>query len=163
MSSNEHDQSASTDSITSGPSGNKKLRARSSVGTNRNKRNELRKLVKQTAKCEHLSIYSQITFICRRLALLHENNKITPDQALNLILSAHENLSHKGMTRSIVAEVLHRDLDKLESSNRTHFGLVMANTNSSIHTAIKKASEQDSSDDDNGQERYFVSYWADVI
>ena len=137
------------------------------------KREDLKRLVKQNTKCEHSAIYSQITFICRRLAIAYEGTRITTEQAMNLIFEAHEQLSHKGLPRDVVAEQLHKRLDKMENNNKSLFGIVMANTNSSVHIRGKenKAFEEESAIDKSDEEqqihsdgdRYSESYWADVI
>ena len=136
---------------------------RSSI-PDRKKRNALKKLVKQNTTCEHSSIYSQISFICRRLAISHEDNKITTEQAMDLIFKAHQQLSHKGLPKEVVAEGLHKCLDKLEGNNRSLFGIVMANTNSSVHIR-KMASEsiENEEEDNEIHNRYSENYWADVI
>jgi hypothetical protein len=128
------------------------------------KRDALKKLVKQNTKCEHTSIYSQISFICRRLAIAHEDNRITTEQSMNLIFEAHQQLSHKALPRDVVVEGLHKMLDKLEGNNRSLFGIVMANTNSSVHVK-NKSSESIGKEDENREagNRYSENYWADVI
>ena len=141
-----------------------KMTSKRSSISNRKKRIILKKLVKQNTACEHTSIYSQISFICRRLAVSHEDNKITTVQAMSLIFEAHQQLSHKGLPRDVVAEGLHKCLDKLEDNNRSLFGIVMANTNSSVHVR-KMASEPIEAKEENDEihNRYSENYWADVI
>lgn len=131
----------------------------------RKKRAELRYLVKQNAKCEHSSIYSQISFICRRLAISHEDNRITRVEAMQLTLKAHEQLSHRNLPRNVVAEELHRQLDKLEETSRSLFGAVMANTNSSVYVREKPQESYGKKDIDQNNEpdKYSERFWADVI
>jgi hypothetical protein len=131
----------------------------------RKKRDVLRKVVKANSKCEHSSIYSQISFICRRLATSHEENRISTEQAMHLILKAHEELSHKGLPKEVVAEELHKVLDKLEGNSRSLFGIVMANTNSSVHIQGKpiEFSDENKEQADVAPDKYSENYWADVI
>jgi hypothetical protein len=142
------------------------------IAVDQKKREELKRLVKQKTKCEHSAIYSQITFICRRLAMAYEDNKITAEQAMNLIFEAHEQLSHKGLPRDVVVVQLHKRLDKIENNSKSQFGIVMANTNSSVHMRRREGGQsgKDSPDEENGAEeilgsedKYSESYWADVI
>src|ERR687884_609615 len=141
-----------------------KILSKRSSMPDRKKRSILKKLVRQNTACEHSSIYSQISFICRRLAASHENNKITTEQAMDLIFEAHQQLSHKGLPKDVVAEGLHKWLDKLEGNNRSLFGIIMANTNSSVHVR-KMASEPIENEQENNEipNRYSENYWADVI
>jgi hypothetical protein len=133
----------------------------------RRKRDDLRRLVKQNTRCSHSSIYSQISFICRRLAVLHESNKISTEQALDLTLQAHDQLSHKGLQKDVVAEQLHKALDKLQKNGDTsRLAIIMANTNSSVHardqiTEMKKKTNSDL--ENRYHDKYSESYWADVI
>lgn len=128
------------------------------------KRDTLKKLVKQNTKCEHSSIYSQISFICRRLAITYEDNRITTEQAMDLIFEAHDQLSHKALPREVVVEGLHKTLDKLEGNNRSLFGIVMANTNSSVHVRKNSSKSIDREGENrDANNRYSENYWADVI
>ena len=82
------------------------------------KRSALKKLIKDNTKCDHSAIYSQISFICRRLAASHEEGRITMEQAMQLIFDAHDRLAHKGLPVETVAEEMHKRLDKLEANDR---------------------------------------------
>jgi hypothetical protein len=83
---------------------------------------------------------------------------------MDLIFEAHQQLSHKGLPKDVVAEGLHKWLDKLEGNNRSLFGIIMANTNSSVHVR-KRASEPIENEQENNEihNRYSENYWADVI
>lgn len=130
------------------------------VVEDRNKRKELKRMVKQNTGCSHSSIYSQITFICKRIAILHEEGKISSMDAMKLIFEGHEQLSHQALPRDVVAENIHKDLDKLEGGDRTRFGVIMANTNSSVHLRGRK---EKSERKDLQEGKYSESYWADII
>ena len=137
------------------------------------KRSALKKLIKDNTKCNHSAIYSQISFICRRLAALHEEGRITMEQAMQLIFDAHDRLAHKGLPVETVAEEMHKRLDKLEANDRSQFGIVMANTNSSVHlgrgTSKKQLQKRTGKEEDREEisdghaDRYSESFWADVI
>jgi hypothetical protein len=110
------------------------------------KRAVLRSLVKKNTKCHHSQIYTQANAICRRISISHEQDKISTEQAMELMLEAHEQMSHKGMPKDVVAEDMHKRLDKLEGIEKATFGVVMANSNTDAKLG-----------------RYSESYWADVI
>lgn len=116
------------------------------------KRAALRALVKRNTRCHHSQIYTQANAICRRISISHEQDKISAEQAMGLMLEAHDQMSHKGMPKDVVAEDMHKRLDKLEGVDRAGLGVVMANTNSSIHLK-----------DGDRLGKYSESYWAEVI
>jgi hypothetical protein len=116
------------------------------------KRAALRALVKRNTKCHHSQIYTQANAICRRISVSHEQDKISAEQAMELMLEAHDQMSHKRMPKDVVTEDMHKRLDKLEGVDRAGFGVVMANTNSSVHLK-----------DGDRLGKYSESYWAEVI
>jgi hypothetical protein len=128
----------------------------------------LKNLVKKNTLCHHLQIYTQANVICRRISYSYEEGKISEKQAMELMFEAHEQMSHKGLPKDVVAIEMHKRLDKLESNDKTSFAIIMANTNSSVHargvdnnnkSSIKEAGNQyDSSED-----KYSESYWAEII
>lgn len=119
------------------------------------KRAALRKLVKQNTKCHHLQIYTEANAVCRRITVLYEEDKISMQQAMELIFETHEQLSHKDLPKDTVAQNIHKLLDKLDGTDKTTFSIIMAN--SSVHA--EKQYEQESSE----AGEYSESYWADVI
>jgi hypothetical protein len=146
---------------------------RSSHADGLRKRSALKKLIKDNTKCDHSAIYSQISFICRRLAVSHEESRITMEQAMQLIFDAHDRLAHRGLPVETVSEEIHKRLDKLEGNDRSRFGIVMANTNSSVHlgrgVSKKQLPEHTGKEEDQEEildgpaDRYSESFWADVI
>ncbi len=130
----------------------------------------LKNLVRKNTSCHHLQIYTQANVICRRISYSYEEGKISEKQAMELMFEAHEQMSHRGLPKDVVAIEMHKRLDKLESNDKTSFAIIMANTNSSVHargvdhnnnnkSSIKEASNQDDSTED----KYSESYWAEII
>jgi|SRR5918992_1098448 hypothetical protein len=129
----------------------------------------LKNLVRKNTSCHHLQIYTQANVICRRISYSYEEGKISEKQAMELMFEAHEQMSHRGLPKDVVAIEMHKRLDKLESNDKTSFAIIMANTNSSVHargvddnnnkSSIKEASDQDDSTED----KYSESYWAEII
>jgi hypothetical protein len=128
----------------------------------------LKNLVRKNTSCHHLQIYTQANVICRRISYSYEEGKISEKQAMELMFEAHEQMSHTGLPKDVVAIEMHKRLDKLESNDKTSFAIIMANTNSSVHargvdnnnkSSIKETSDQDDSTED----KYSESYWAEII
>jgi hypothetical protein len=124
--------------------------------------------VKKNTSCHHLQIYTQANVICRRISYSYEEGKISEKQAMELMFEAHEQMSHRGLPKDVVAIEMHKRLDKLERNDKTSFAIIMANTNSSVHargvdnnneSSIKETSNQDDSTED----KYSESYWAEII
>src|SRR5919112_5113125 len=97
------------------------------------KRALLKNMVKKNTLCHHLQIYTQANVICRRISYSYEEGKISEKQAMELMIEAHEQMSHRGMPKDVVAIEMHKCLDKLEDNDKTSFAIIMANTNSSVH------------------------------
>ena len=130
------------------------------------KRALLKNLVKKNTLCHHLQIYTQANVICRRISYSYEEGKISEKQAMELMFEAHEQMSHRGLPKEVVAVEMHKRLDKLEHNDKTSFAIIMANTNSSVHTrgAKNRASGNDeASDTDSNEDKYSESYWAEIM
>jgi hypothetical protein len=130
------------------------------------KRALLKNLVKKNTLCHHLQIYTQANVICRRISYSYEEGKITEKQAMELMFEAHEQMSHRGLPKEVVAIEMHKRLDKLENNDKTSFAIIMANTNSSVHSRglSNKADMKDIGTGDNSSEdKYSESYWAEII
>jgi hypothetical protein len=85
---------------------------------------------------------------------------------MELMFEAHEQMSHRGLPKEVVAVEMHKRLDKLEHNDKTSFAIIMANTNSSVHArgGSNKADTKDvTSGDDNSEDKYSESYWAEII
>ena len=130
------------------------------------KRALLKALIKRNTLCHHLQIYTQANVICRRISRAYEEGKISEKQAVELMFEAHEQMSHRGLPRDVVAIEMHKRLDKLEGNDKTSFAIIMANTNSSVHvrganniTGINDVNAAD----DNSVDKYSESYWAEIM
>jgi hypothetical protein len=131
------------------------------------KRAILKHLVKKNTKCHHLQIYTQANVICRRISYSYEEGKISDKQAMNLMFEAHEEMSHKGLPKEVVAIEMHKRLDKLERNDKTSFAVIMANTNSSVHVREPSNRRTHPGDGDTNDEKsldkYSEAYWAEII
>jgi hypothetical protein len=127
----------------------------------------LKNLVRKNTSCHHLQIYTQANVICRRISYSYEEGKISEKQAMELMFEAHEQMSHRGLPKDVVAIEMHKRLDKLESNDKTSFAIIMANTNSSVHARgvdnNKSITEEVASRDDSTEDKYSESYWAEII
>jgi hypothetical protein len=130
------------------------------------KRALLKNLVRKNTLCHHLQIYTQANVICRRISYSYEEGKISEKQAMELMFEAHEQMSHRGLPKEVVAIEMHKRLDKLENNDKTSFAIIMANTNSSVHArgVNGKAIMKDlPAGDDRSEDKYSESYWAEII
>jgi hypothetical protein len=85
---------------------------------------------------------------------------------MELMFEAHEQMSHRGLPKEVVAIEMHKRLDKQEHNDKTSFAIIMANTNSSVHTrgVNNKADMKDvATGDDSREDKYSESYWAEII
>jgi len=130
------------------------------------KRTLLKNLVKKNTVCHHLQIYTQANVICRRISYSYEEGRISEKQAMELMLEAHEQMTHRGLPKDVVAIEMHKRLDKLENNDKTSFAVIMANTNSSVHARGGRngpSIKDQSSPEDISEDKYSESYWAEII
>ncbi len=131
------------------------------------KRALLKNLVRKNTLCHHLQIYTQANVICRRISYSYEEGKISDGQAMDLMFEAHEEMSHRGVPKEVVAIEMHKRLDKLERNDKTSFAVIMANTNSSVH--IREPSNRRPhpgdgyTNDEKSFDKYSEAYWAEII
>jgi hypothetical protein len=119
------------------------------------KRAILRNLVKQNTLCEHKQIYTQANAICRRISSSYEEGRISAQQALALMVEAHNQMSHRALPKDVVAAEMNKRLNKLErGEENTSFEVTMAN--------VSYANGRESNSDD-ALNKYSESYWAEVI
>jgi hypothetical protein len=127
----------------------------------------LKNLVRKNTSCHHLQIYTQANVICRRISHSYEEGKISEKQAMELMFEAHEQMSHRGLPKEVVAIEMHKRLDKLENNHKTSFAIIMANTNSSVHARgvenNKSGMKEVAGGDDSSEDKYSESYWAEII
>jgi hypothetical protein len=130
------------------------------------KRVILKHLIKKNTRCHHLQIYTQANVICRRISYSYEEGKISDKQAMELMFEAHEQMSHRGLPKEVVAIEMHKRLDKLEGNDKTSFAVIMANTNSSVHVRETKSRpnvQDGDTSNDSSLDKYSESYWAEII
>src|ERR687896_301225 len=121
------------------------------------KRALLKNLVRKNTLCHHLQIYTQANVICRRISYSYEEGKISEKQAMELMIEAHEQMSHRGLPKEVVAIEMHKCLDKLEDNDKTSFAIIMANTNSSVHArgaSNRTIVKDEFSDNENNEDKY---------
>jgi hypothetical protein len=126
------------------------------------KRAILRNLVKQNTLCEHKQIYTQANAICRRISTSYEEGRISAQQALELMIDAHNQMSHRALPKDVVAAEMNKRLNKLERGEKNNsFEVTMANV-SYAHDLVDK-NDKDTKNNDDPSNKYSESYWAEVI
>lgn len=120
----------------------------------------LRNLVKQKTLCEHKQIYTQANAICRRISSSYEEGKISSQQALELMIEAHNQMSHRGLPKEVIADEMNKRLNKLEKAENTNFGVTMANVS---HANKMEGKKNGVIKDEDPSNKYSESYWAEVI
>jgi hypothetical protein len=125
------------------------------------KRAMLRNMIKQNTTCEHKQIYTQANAICRRISTSYEAGKISLQQAIELMIEAHNEMSHQGLPKEVVTDEMNKRLDKFERGEKTPLGLTMAK----FHTANNIGDKQNSKEsvNDESLNKYSESYWAEVM
>lgn len=127
------------------------------------KRAILRNLVKQNAYCEHKQVYTHANAICRRMSSSYEEGRISAQQAADLMIQAHDQMSHRGLPKDVVAAEMNKRLNKLEGAAQTaSFEATMANVSNANNVADNQNGNKKGSDDA-ASDRYSESYWAEVI
>jgi hypothetical protein len=126
------------------------------------KRAILRNLVKQNTLCEHKQIYTQANAICRRISTSYEEGRISAQQALELMIDAHNQMSHRALPKDVVAAEMNKRLNKLERGEKnTSFEVTMANVSYAHH--LGDNNDKDINNNDDQSNKYSESYWAEVI
>ena len=125
------------------------------------KRAVLRNLVKQNTLCQHKQIYTQANAICRRISSSYEEGRISAQQALQLMIEAHNQMSHRGLPKEVVADEMNKRITKLEKGENTVFEVTMANVSHANNLeGRQKNSDLNNEDPSN---KYSESYWSEVI
>src|SRR6187431_311739 len=78
------------------------------------KRGYLRSLIKQNTRCEHKQIYTQANAICRRISSSYEEDKISAKQAMDLMMEAHNKMSHNSLPKEVISDEMNKRLNKME-------------------------------------------------
>jgi hypothetical protein len=127
------------------------------------KRAILRNLVKQNAYCEHKQVYTHANAICRRMSSSYEEGRISAQQAADLMIQAHDQMSHRGLPKDVVAAEMNKRLNKLEGDGQNaSFEVTMANVSYANNTVDNQNVNRKLSDD-RDLDKYSESYWAEVI
>ena len=128
---------------------------------NLQRRAMLRNMVKQNTQCEHKQIYTQANAICRRISSSYEEDRISIDDAVKLMIEAHNQMSHRGLPKDVVAAEMNKRLNKIERGETGIFEVTMANVSSS--NLIGKKDDKTINEDQEGLNRYSESYWSEII
>jgi hypothetical protein len=127
------------------------------------KRAILRNLVKQNTLCEHKQVYTHANAICRRMSSSYEEGRISAQEAAELMIQAHDQMSHRGLPKDVVAAEMNKRLNKLEGATQTAtFEATMANV-SHANDIIDDQDANGKGSEDAASDRYSESYWAEVI
>jgi hypothetical protein len=127
------------------------------------KRAILRNLVKQNTLCEHKQVYTHANAICRRMSSSYEEGRISAQQAAELMIQAHDQMSHRGLPKDVVAAEMNKRLNKLEGAAQTaSFEATMANVSNANNLPDNQNGNRKSVDDA-ASDKYSESYWAEVI
>ena len=125
------------------------------------KRAVLRNLVKQNTLCQHKQIYTQANAICRRISSSYEEGRISAQQALQLMIEAHNQMSHQGLPKEVVADEMNKRITKLEKGENTIFEVTMANVSHANNLEGRQKNSDLNNDDPSN--KYSESYWSEVI
>jgi hypothetical protein len=128
------------------------------------KRSILRNLVKQNTLCEHKQVYTHANAICRRMSSSYEEGRISAQQAAELMIQAHDQMSHRGLPKDVVAAEMNKRLNKLEGSGQNaSFEVTMTNVSYASSALDKDNGKDGKHNDGDASDKYSESYWAEVI
>jgi hypothetical protein len=128
------------------------------------KRSILRNLVKQNTLCEHKQVYTHANAICRRMSSSYEEGRISAQQAAELMIQAHDQMSHRGLPKDVVAAEMNKRLNKLDGSGQNaSFEVTMANVSYASSALDKDNGKDGKHNDGDASDKYSESYWAEVI
>jgi hypothetical protein len=129
---------------------------------NLEKRAYLRSLIKHNTRCEHKQVYTQANAICRRISTSYEEGKISAQQAMDLMMEAHDKMSHHNLPKETICDEMNKRLNKIEKGQgEMAFEVTMANV--SVSNRIGENQEEKDSSGSSTGNRYSESYWAEVI
>ena len=126
------------------------------------KRAFLRNLIKQNTLCEHKQIYTQANAICRRISSSYEEDKISAKQAMDLMMEAHDKMSHHNLPKDVICDEMNKRLNKLEKGQEA-MTLEITMANVSVNNRVKDQQEEKDMYTNGVENRYSESYWAEVI
>jgi hypothetical protein len=121
-----------------------------------------RALIKQNTLCEHKQIYTQANAICRRISSSYEEDKISAKQAMDLMMEAHDKMSHHNLPKDVICDEMNKRLNKLEKGQEA-MTLEITMANVSVNNRVKNQQEEKDMYTNGAENRYSESYWAEVI
>jgi hypothetical protein len=126
------------------------------------KRAFLRNLIKRNTRCEHKQIYTQANAICRRISSSYEEDKISAKQAMDLMMEAHNKMTHNNLPKEVISDEMNKRLNKIEKGQEAMtFEVTMANV--SVSNRMSNQQEEKDTPKNAFENRYSESYWAEVI
>ena len=126
------------------------------------KRAFLRNLIKRNTRCEHKQIYTQANAICRRISSSYEEDKISAKQAMDLMMEAHNKMTHNSLPKEVISDEMNKRLNKMEKGQEEMtFEVTMANV--SVSNRMSNKQEEKDTPKNAFENRYSESYWAEVI
>jgi hypothetical protein len=126
------------------------------------KRAFLRNLIKRNTRCEHKQIYTQANAICRRISSSYEEDKISAKQAMDLMMEAHNKMTHNSLPKEVISDEMNKRLNKIEKGQEAMtFEVTMANV--SVSNRMSNKQEEKDTPKNALENRYSESYWAEVI
>lgn len=126
------------------------------------KRAFLRNLIKRNTRCEHKQIYTQANAICRRISSSYEEDKISAKQAMDLMMEAHNKMTHNSLPKDVISDEMNKRLNKMEKGQEEMtFEVTMANV--SVSNRMSNKQEEKDTPKNALENRYSESYWAEVI
>jgi hypothetical protein len=163
ISMNRKSQIVPSSRATQSPNNNTALRKRYNklVVINLKRRAMLRNMIKQNTQCQHKQIYTQANAICRRISSSYEEDRISIDDAVKLMIEAHNQMSHNGLPKDVIAAEMNKRLNKLEKGETGIFEVTMANVSSS--NLIGRKDDKPISGGEEGSNKYSESYWSEII
>ena len=126
------------------------------------KRAFLRNLIKQKTRCGHKQIYTQANAICRRISSSYEEDKISAKQAMDLMMEAHDKMTHHNLPKDVICDEMNKRLNKLEKGGEA-MTLEITMANISVNNRAKNQQEEKELYANDTENRYSESYWAEVI
>src|SRR5918995_2600749 len=124
------------------------------------KRAFLRNLIKQNTRCEHKQIYTQANAICRRISSSYEEDKISAKQAMDLMMEAHNKMSHNSLPKEVISDEMNKRLNKMKKGQEAMtFEVTMANV--SVSNRMSNHQEEKDAPKNDLENRYTESYWAE--
>src|SRR3712207_9022010 len=75
----------------------------------------------------HKQVYTQANAICRRISSSYEEDKISAEQAMNLMMEAHDKMSHHNLPKEVICDEMNKRLDRKSTRlNSSHANISYA-------------------------------------